>query len=112
MISGISRLSIRQVFLYPQHLVNLIKRIRRSITATATFFTTGVITAHMLHGELPAMGQLDWTIGKHGKTLLVFQAVPLAILSLLYFLVCHLKLALIHQYLTALFSPRNSQRQS
>lgn len=101
MISGISRLSIRQVF-FKTSVLNLIKRLRRSITATATFLTTGVFTAQILHGELPAVDDTDWTLGRHGKTLLAFQAVPLAISMLLYFLVCDLRLTSMYEYLTVI----------
>ncbi|KAF9469165.1 hypothetical protein BDZ94DRAFT_1207145 [Collybia nuda] len=69
MISGISRLSTR------------------SFVATATFFTTGVITARISHStDLPTIGSLDWTLGEHGKSFLAFQIFPFAISTLLYFL--------------------------
>jgi uncharacterized membrane protein YedE/YeeE len=68
MISGLSRFS------------------RRSLAATATFFTTGAITARFLYADLPAIESFDWTLGDHGKTLLVIQAIPLAISTLLYLL--------------------------
>jgi hypothetical protein len=66
----------------------VILRFISSIIATATFFTTGVIVAQMLHRDLPPTNNTDWTLGKHGKTLLALQAIPLAISTLLYLFVC------------------------
>jgi len=67
MIAGVSRLS------------------RRSVVATATFFTTGVIATRLSHHDLLPTINTDWTLGRHGKTLLALQAIPLAISTLLYF---------------------------
>ncbi|KAJ7905634.1 hypothetical protein B0H14DRAFT_2660971 [Mycena olivaceomarginata] len=66
MIAGISRLS------------------PRSITATATFFSTGVITARLLHGNSLPIHFFDWSLGTTGKALLAFQAVPFIVSTLLY----------------------------
>lgn len=47
------------------------------------------------------MGDVDWTLGRRGKTLLAFQAVPLAISTLLYLLVGDVfKLTSMYKYLT------------
>ncbi|KAJ7774966.1 hypothetical protein B0H16DRAFT_1672569 [Mycena metata] len=66
MIAGISRLS------------------SRSITATATFFSTGVITARLLHGNSVPIRIVDWSLGTTGKALLAFQAVPFFVSTFLY----------------------------
>ncbi|KAJ7709783.1 hypothetical protein B0H17DRAFT_1029238 [Mycena rosella] len=67
MIAGISRFSLR------------------SITATATFFSTGVITARLLHGNsLQPVRFLDLSLDRTAKALLAFQAVPFLISALLY----------------------------
>ncbi|KAJ7109498.1 hypothetical protein C8R44DRAFT_802709 [Mycena epipterygia] len=66
MISGISRFSTR------------------SITATAVFFSTGVITARLLHGNSLPTHLFDWSLDTTGKALLVFQAVPFILSALLY----------------------------
>ena len=57
---------------------------RSSLAATASFFTTGVITAHLLHGDLPAVGTFDWTLGPTGAKYLGYQLLPLAASFLLY----------------------------
>ncbi|KAF8911990.1 hypothetical protein CPB84DRAFT_1760958 [Gymnopilus junonius] len=67
MICGISRLSVR------------------SIVATATFFTAGVVTVQFLHNDLPAVGQVDWSLGAESFKLLALQAIPMSISTLLYF---------------------------
>lgn len=59
-----------------------------SVIATATFFTTGVMTAQVLHRGLPPVDHADWTLGMHGKTLLAFQAIPLTFSTLLFLFVC------------------------
>ncbi|KAF7338197.1 Sulf-transp domain-containing protein [Mycena venus] len=57
----------------------------RSIVATATFFSTGVITARLLHGNsLPGTHFFDWSLGTTGKALLAFQAVPFIVSTFLY----------------------------
>ncbi|TFK30120.1 hypothetical protein FA15DRAFT_663483 [Coprinopsis marcescibilis] len=56
----------------------------RSFAATLSFFTTGVITAHLFHGDLPAAGSLDWTLGTDGQKYLLAQAIPFAASILLY----------------------------
>ncbi|KAJ7509995.1 hypothetical protein B0H11DRAFT_1169793 [Mycena galericulata] len=66
MISGISRLSIR------------------SIIATASFFSTGVIAAHLLHGNSIPTRFFDWSLDTTGKALLTFQAAPLMVSAFLY----------------------------
>lgn len=68
MVCGLSRLSLR------------------SLAATVSFFTTGVITASLLHSDLPAVGTFDWTLGASGAKYLAYQAFPLAASALLYFL--------------------------
>ncbi|KIL69912.1 hypothetical protein M378DRAFT_68569 [Amanita muscaria Koide BX008] len=67
MVCGVSRLSLR------------------SIVATGTFFITGVITAALVHNDLPASHSADWSLGPYGKTFLVLQTIPLAILLSLYY---------------------------
>ncbi|KAF6763946.1 hypothetical protein DFP72DRAFT_1136997 [Ephemerocybe angulata] len=57
-----------------------------SLAATVSFFTTGVITASLLHSDLPAVGTFDWTLGASGAKYLAYQAFPLAASALLYFL--------------------------
>lgn len=59
----------------------------RSIVATATFFATGVITAHIVHGDLGPTASLDWSLGTTARKLLVAQIVPLAVSALLYLFV-------------------------
>ncbi|KAJ7125482.1 hypothetical protein C8R43DRAFT_1075748 [Mycena crocata] len=66
MIAGISRFSTR------------------SITATATFFSTGVITARLLHRNSLPIRSLDWSLDTTGKALLVFQLVPFFVSTFLY----------------------------
>jgi len=66
MICGISRLSVR------------------SIVATATFFTAGVVTAQFLHTDLPAVGRVDWSLGAESYKLLALQAIPMSFSILLY----------------------------
>ncbi|TFK42402.1 hypothetical protein BDQ12DRAFT_757138 [Crucibulum laeve] len=66
MIAGIARFSLR------------------SIVATATFFTTGVITARLLHADLPAVGPADLTLGENGTKFLALQALPFAVAVGLY----------------------------
>ncbi|KAJ6502436.1 hypothetical protein C8R45DRAFT_976630 [Mycena sanguinolenta] len=56
----------------------------RSIAATATFFTTGAVTARMLHGNSLPIQSFDWSLGTTGKILLAFQAVALLISAMLY----------------------------
>jgi len=59
----------------------------RSIVATATFFATAAVTTHFAHkNTLPPVRLTDWTLGVHGKALLLLQAFPLAISTTLYFL--------------------------
>ena len=92
MIAGVSRFSRRQVSASFSDIDNrVIHNLDSSIVATATFFTTGVITAQILHRRLPPIDNTDWTLGKHGKTVLAFQAIPLTILALLYLFVCSFK---------------------
>jgi len=57
----------------------------RSITATATFFSTGVITARLLHGNSLPIHFFDWSLGTTGKALLAFQAIPFIVSTFLYF---------------------------
>ncbi|KAJ7500622.1 hypothetical protein B0H11DRAFT_1800540 [Mycena galericulata] len=71
MICGISRLSIR------------------SVIATATFFSTGVIAARLLHGNSIPTQFFDWSLGTTGKALLSFQAAPLIVLAFLYIVTPH-----------------------
>ncbi|KDQ61028.1 hypothetical protein JAAARDRAFT_45703 [Jaapia argillacea MUCL 33604] len=67
MICGLSRFSLR------------------SLAATATFFSTAVITTYLVHpGELPPVAPMDWTLGPIGKVLLALQLIPLAIETGLY----------------------------
>ncbi|KAF9052931.1 hypothetical protein BJ165DRAFT_1523681 [Panaeolus papilionaceus] len=68
MICGLSRLSIR------------------SLAATAVFFTTGVVTTHLLHGDLPAASSIDWSFPQESKALLALQSIPFSLSVLLYFL--------------------------
>ncbi|PPQ63049.1 hypothetical protein CVT24_005903 [Panaeolus cyanescens] len=68
MICGLSRLSIR------------------SLAATAVFFTTGVITTHLLHGDLPPASSIDWSFPQSSKALLSLQSIPFSLSVLLYFL--------------------------
>ncbi|KAF9454669.1 DUF395-domain-containing protein [Macrolepiota fuliginosa MF-IS2] len=56
----------------------------RSIVATATFFATGVITAHITYGHLGATAPLDWSLGSTARELLFAQIVPFAVSALLY----------------------------
>ncbi|KAJ7285984.1 hypothetical protein C8J57DRAFT_654684 [Mycena rebaudengoi] len=56
----------------------------RSIAATATFFTTGVITARIFHRNFVPTQSFDWSLGSTGKALLALQAVPLFISMFLY----------------------------
>ncbi|KAJ7271899.1 hypothetical protein B0H12DRAFT_1091909 [Mycena haematopus] len=56
----------------------------RSIAATATFFSTGVITARFVHGNSLPIQFFDWSLGTTGNALLAFQAVPLLVSTLLY----------------------------
>jgi hypothetical protein len=68
MISGLARLSIR------------------SVTATATFFVTAVITTRLLYGNfLPPIGPIDWSAGPHIKTFLALQAASLALEAVYWF---------------------------
>ncbi|KAJ7741531.1 hypothetical protein DFH07DRAFT_837579 [Mycena maculata] len=66
MIAGISRFSVR------------------SITATATFFSTGVMTARFLHSNSLPTQFLDWSLTGPEKALLAFQIVPLLVSAFLY----------------------------
>ncbi|EFI28343.1 hypothetical protein CC1G_13873 [Coprinopsis cinerea okayama7 len=66
MICGLSRFSVR------------------SLVATLSFFTTGVITAQLFHRDLPAVGSFDWSLGPNGTKYLLAQALPLAASLLLY----------------------------
>ncbi|THH12523.1 hypothetical protein EW146_g7619 [Bondarzewia mesenterica] len=60
MICGLSRFSIR------------------SLVATAAFFTTGVLTTHVLHaGALPTRGAADLSLGKFGGALLFSSGLSL-----------------------------------
>ncbi|KAJ7097859.1 hypothetical protein B0H15DRAFT_823028 [Mycena belliarum] len=59
MIAGISRFSFR------------------SITATAIFFSTGAITAGLLHGNSLPLRSVEWSLNTTGKALLGLQVVPL-----------------------------------
>jgi len=69
MISGLSRLS------------------PRSLTATVSFFITGVITATFLYGgKLPAIGETDWSLGDNGIAFLALESVPLIVSALIYYL--------------------------
>ncbi|KAK0459867.1 uncharacterized protein EV420DRAFT_1620349 [Desarmillaria tabescens] len=69
MICGISRLS------------------KRSIAATATFFSTAAVTARLLHGSKlgPSNPSWDWSLGSMGKKLIALQAIPLVISAFLCF---------------------------
>jgi len=66
MVCGISRFSLR------------------SIIATATFFTTAVITTQLFHRDLPAIGPTDWTVSATAKQLLILQAIPFSLSALFY----------------------------
>ncbi|KAJ7460839.1 hypothetical protein FB451DRAFT_1500030, partial [Mycena latifolia] len=66
MIAGISRFSLR------------------SITATATFFSPGVITAGLLHGNSLPVRFFEWSLTTTGKSLLAFQLVPFILSTFLY----------------------------
>ncbi|KAF8969819.1 hypothetical protein BDZ97DRAFT_1914947 [Flammula alnicola] len=66
MICGISRFSIR------------------SIVATATFFTSGVLTTQILHRNLPPVASVDWSLSADAVKLLMLQAIPLSLSALLY----------------------------
>ncbi|KAJ7063403.1 hypothetical protein C8F01DRAFT_1132881 [Mycena amicta] len=70
MLAGISRFSLR------------------SIVATATFFLTGVATAHLAHadGLMGNQPSLNWTLDATGTRLLALQAVPLLISSVVYYI--------------------------
>ncbi|KAJ3543104.1 hypothetical protein NMY22_g3262 [Coprinellus aureogranulatus] len=57
---------------------------QRSFVATVSFFTTGVITASLLHNNLPAIGSVDWSLGLNGVKYLAFQALPFAASLLIY----------------------------
>ncbi|KAF7968090.1 hypothetical protein HWV62_32041 [Athelia sp. TMB] len=59
----------------------------RSLVATATFFSTAVLTARFAYTDAaPPIAAADWTLGAHGATLLALQAIPLALSACLYFL--------------------------
>ncbi|KAF7363543.1 hypothetical protein MSAN_01010900 [Mycena sanguinolenta] len=81
----------------------------RSIAATATFVTTGVVTARLLHGNSLPIQSFDWSLGTAGKALLAFQAVPLLVSTLLYI---HVRAPsvfnLSRSLLTILEAPRHS----
>ncbi|CAA7271535.1 unnamed protein product [Cyclocybe aegerita] len=66
MICGVSRFSLR------------------SIAATATFFTTGVISSQIFHRDLPATSSMDWSLGPNGANLIALQAIPLSLSLILY----------------------------
>jgi len=66
MISGLSRFSVR------------------SVAATVTFFSTAVITALIMHNDLPALGPPDWSLGPNGVEFLALQALPFMGSILLY----------------------------
>ncbi|KAJ7632739.1 hypothetical protein FB45DRAFT_913322 [Roridomyces roridus] len=69
MICGISRLSVR------------------SITATAVFFSTGVIGARFSPESVLVPSQpFDWSLGPTGTTLLALQIIPFTVSVLLYIL--------------------------
>lgn len=61
----------------------------RSLAATAVFFTTGVVTTHLLHSDLPAASSIDWSFPQESKALLALQSIPFSLSVLLYFLVSH-----------------------
>ncbi|KXN92235.1 hypothetical protein AN958_08688 [Leucoagaricus sp. SymC.cos] len=61
MVCGIARLSMR------------------SIVATAIFFATGVITAHIVHGDLEPTAPLDWSLGTTARKFLAAQLIPLSL---------------------------------
>ncbi|TEB26652.1 DUF395-domain-containing protein [Coprinellus micaceus] len=60
---------------------------QRSLVATASFFTTGVITASLVHRDLPAVASVDWSLGANGAKYLAFQLFPFAASLALYALV-------------------------
>ncbi|KIY45045.1 hypothetical protein FISHEDRAFT_67151 [Fistulina hepatica ATCC 64428] len=67
MICGLSRLS------------------RRSLAATATFFSVASLTAQLVHaGAHPTPVTFDWSLGASGLSLLGIQAASLLSLSILY----------------------------
>ncbi|KDR73523.1 hypothetical protein GALMADRAFT_251240 [Galerina marginata CBS 339.88] len=66
MICGVSRFSVR------------------SIAATVTFFTAGVITTQVVHKDLPVVGQAEWSVGADSYKLLAIQIIPLSISLILY----------------------------
>ncbi|KAL9715327.1 hypothetical protein Ac2012v2_001990 [Leucoagaricus gongylophorus] len=57
----------------------------RSILATAIFFTTGIVTAHTVYGNLDPVAPLDWSLGTNARKLLVAQIAPFSVSVLLYF---------------------------
>ncbi|KAF7973413.1 hypothetical protein HWV62_15215 [Athelia sp. TMB] len=62
-------------------------RLGESLVATATFFSTAVLTARFAYTDpAPPIAAADWTLGAHGATLLALQAIPLALSACLYFL--------------------------
>ncbi|TFK55093.1 hypothetical protein OE88DRAFT_1653737 [Heliocybe sulcata] len=58
----------------------------RSLAATATFCTTGILTARFAHVKsLLPQGSMDWNLSPSATPLIALQAVPLAIESALYY---------------------------
>jgi uncharacterized protein len=109
MLAGVSRLSIRYIFLRNSILVNppLNIAFRRSIAATATFFVAGIATTRVLYGNtLPTIGPTDWSAGPYIRAFLALQAVPLAISTLLWLFVRpHISLIALTLTLTPAQSP-------
>lgn len=88
MISGIARFSVRSALWIWTSSLDDLKRCSSSITATAIFFSTGVIATRLLHGTSQVTGQFfDWSLDSSGKALLAFQAVPCILSAFLYIFV-------------------------
>lgn len=85
MLSGLSRLSQRCSSSTTNLLTMLRLDKRRSIAATATFFSTAVVTTRLLpHLTITPVYAPDWNISSTDRTLLVAQAVPIAASVILY----------------------------
>lgn len=85
-----------------------------SIAAVCTFFGAAAVTASLVHRDLPPSTVPDLSLGETGKTLLLAQAVPLAMSALLYaFVSLHLPkayLKLIRNPGTYLQTPRSQRK--
>lgn len=91
MVCGVARFSARSASRPPFHLIDFHcpanQILVRSIVATATFFATGVITAHIAHTDLAPTAPLDWSLGGSTFELIYAQSIPLAVSILLYLFV-------------------------